>query len=457
MIKSLENQRSFFRSGKTRPLSFRLEQLRILKKVIEKSEDKIYQAIKKDFQKPEIESFFSETSLVIDEIDYAAGRLHKWMKPRGVHTPLLHFPGRSFIIPEPYGLSLIIGPWNYPFQLTMAPVIGAMAAGNCVLIKPSSVTIHTSQLMADLIAENFDPAYLDVIQISGARSQKLLLQKFDFIFYTGSAPVGRIIMEAAAKHLTPVVLELGGKSPCIADADIDIAKTARSIIWGKFFNDGQTCIAPDYILVNRKIKNKLTAEMKKALMKFYGNDPLNSPDLAKIINRQEYERLCRYLREGDIAAGGKRDPSSLRISPTLLDNVKIKGAVMREEIFGPVLPVLQYNKIEEAVDMINSMQKPLAMYLFTRDKKIQRRVLSETSSGGLCINDTLVHFASTSLPFGGVGESGMGKYHGRMSFEAFSHMKSVFRKNFLVEIALRYPPYRKFGKLMRFFIKLVRR
>ena len=440
----VRQQRSFFGAGNTKEVSFRLEQLKRLKQAILDNQTAITEAMKADLNKPFFEAYGFEIG-VLKELDYAIKHIRSWTKPKKVTTPLEQFPSSAAIYPEPLGVVLIISPWNYPFQLMISPLVGAIAAGNCAILKPSELAPHTSSVLANLFQKNFDPAYIAVVEGGVETSQLLLQEKFDHIFFTGGTAVGKIIMAAAAKHLTPVTLELGGKSPCIVDADINLEHTAKRITWGKFINAGQTCIAPDYLLVDKTIKKDLVETIKNCLQEFYGNDPANSPDYARIISKTHFSRLAAFLNDGEIVTGGKTDPESLYISPTVIDNISVDAPAMQEEIFGPILPIIEYNSLSEAIAFVNERPKPLALYLFSKNKDYQQRVLRETSSGGVCINDTVMQVGVPDLPFGGVGASGMGSYHGKASFDTFSHQKSVLKKSFLMDLKWRYAPYE--GKL----------
>ncbi|MEH1814861.1 MAG: aldehyde dehydrogenase [Nostoc sp.] len=440
----IETQRDFFQTGKTKDVNFRIEQLTTLKQAIIEHEQSIVEALKADLHKPEVETYLTEIS-VIKDIDYAIKNIQNWSKPKKAAVSWDFFSYSAKIYPEPLGVVLIIGPWNYPFQLIISPLIGAIAAGNCAIIKPSEIASHTSDVIGKIIAKHFDPAYLAVVEGGVEASQKLLAEKFDHIFFTGGTAVGKIIMAAAAKYLTPVTLELGGKSPCIVDTDINLEHTVRRISWGKFINAGQTCIAPDYLLVNKTIKKDLIDGLEKSLKEFYGDNPVNSPDYARIISQKHFERLVSFLKDGKVVIGGENQPSERYIAPTLIDNVSLEDSVMQEEIFGPILPIIEYTDIAEAIALINSRPKPLALYLFSQDKNLQKRVLQETSSGGVCINDTVMQVGVSSLPFGGVGDSGIGNYHGKASFDTFSHKKSVLQNSFWLDLKWRYAPYQ--GKL----------
>ncbi|AFY35186.1 aldehyde dehydrogenase [Calothrix sp. PCC 7507] len=440
----IRKQREFFQTGKTKDVYFRIGQLKILKQAIIEHEQAITQTLKADLNKPEFETYAAEI-LVTKEIDYAIKHIQTWTKPQKAPVPLNFFPYSAKIYPEPLGVVLIIGAWNYPFQLTISPLVGAIAAGNCAIIKPSELAPHTSNLLAEIIPKYFDSRYIAVVEGGVETSQKLLAEKFDHIFFTGSTTVGKIVMTAAAKNLTPVTLELGGKSPCIVDTEINLEHTVKRIVWGKFINAGQSCIAPDYLLVDKKIKNNLVDILRKTLKEFYGDNPANSPDYARIINHKHFGRLVHFLKDGEIIIGGKTNSEELYIAPTIINNVSWTDPIMQEEIFGPILPIIEYSDITEAIALINSRPKPLALYLFSQNKNLQKRVLQETTSGGVCLNDTMIQFSVSSLPFGGVGDSGIGSYHGKASFDTFSHYKSVLQNSFLLDLNWRYAPYK--GKL----------
>lgn len=436
----IQHQREFFQTGKTKEINFRIEQLQKLKQAIIEHEQEIIEALQADLHKPVVETYLTEIA-VIKEIDYAIKHIKTWTKPKKAPVSLEFFSYSARIYPEPVGVVLIISPWNYPFQLAISPLVGAIAAGNCAIIKPSEIAPHTSGIVAKIITKYFQPAYIAVVEGGVEASQKLLAEKFDRIFFTGGTAVGKIVMEAAAKHLTPVTLELGGKSPCIVDTDINFEHTGRRITWGKFINAGQTCIAPDYLLVDKKIKKNLIDSLEKSLKEFYGDNPANSPDYARIISQKHFDRLSKFLEDGEVIIGGETKSSERYIAPTIIDNVSLEDSVMQEEIFGPILPIIEYSDIAEAIALINSKPKPLALYLFSQNKNLQKRVLQETSSGGVCINDTIMHVGVTSLPFGGVGDSGIGNYHGKASFDTFSHHKSVLQNSFWLDLKFRYAPY----------------
>lgn len=451
----LHRQREFFNSGNTLKYKYRIFQLKKLKKLIIDYEKQILDAVKEDLSKPDFENYFSEIQISLMELDFAIKNLKRWMKVEFVKTPFMHQPGYSFTKAESLGVVLIIAPWNYPFQLIISPLIANIAAGNCAILKPSEISENSSNIIAKLINENFDANYIKVIEGDAAVSESLLKLKFDHIFYTGSSAVGKIVMRAAAEHLTPVTLELGGKSPCIVDKNIALKTTARRIVWGKFFNVGQTCIAPDYVLVHKEQKENLIVELKKAIEEFYGGNAEISKDYARIINEKHFNRLKNYLLEGEIVYGGKTNAEAKYIEPTILTNIKADAKVMQDEIFGPILPIMEYSDTEDVIEYINSRPKPLALYIFSKSSDFTKTILSRTSSGGVCINDTLSHITTTSLPFGGVGNSGMGKYHGKAGFNTLSHRKSVMKKSFLIDYSLRYPPYGKLNKFLKSLISWI--
>jgi aldehyde dehydrogenase (NAD+) len=440
----IRKQREFFATGKTKDVEWRIEQLKRLKQAIVAHQEAILNAVKADLGRPDFEAYFEIASIA--DINYAIKHLKSWVKPKKVRAGIEQFPASAQIYPEPLGVVLIIAPWNYPFQLMISPLTGAIAAGNCAVLKPSEIAANTSSVITDIIQKTFDPAYIAVVEGGVETSQALLEEKFDHIFFTGGTAIGKIVMQAAAKHLTPVTLELGGKSPCIVDCDVDLKHTAKRITWGKYLNAGQTCIAPDYLLVDRRIKSELLTEIKKCVEEFYGNDPAQSPDYGRIISHRHFERLEPLLKDGKIVIGGQSKPEEKYIAPTVIDGVSWESPVMQEEIFGPILPVLEYEEIKDAIAQINARPKPLALYIFSKDEQKQQQVLQETSSGGVCINDTVMHVGVTDLPFGGVGDSGIGNYHGKASFDTFSHYKSVLKKGLWFDQNWRYPPYKE-GKL----------
>jgi len=438
----LHEHRSYFATGITKEVSFRLKQLMVLRKAVKDNEDAFSHALKVDLNKPPFEAYGGEIAIVLREIDHAVRHLRCWTKPRRVRTPLALFPSKGFVLREPFGVALIIGPWNFPVQLMLVPLVGAIAAGNCAVLKPSLAASSTSHVIAKIISENFAPAYVSVLEGGAETAQALLAERFDYVFFTGGVASGRLVMAAAAKHLTPVTLELGGKNPCIVDADCDLDVAARRIVFGKFFNAGQSCVAVDYLLVDRRIKQALLSRMIEQIVKFYGKDPSCSPDLCRIVNEHHFDRLMGLLQAGNVVIGGGSDRAARYIAPTIIDGISGSEPIMEDEIFGPLLPVLGYDELTEAIEFVNNRPKPLALYFFSRNMARQEHALSGTSSGGGCINDTLVHFTVAGLPFGGIGDSGMGTYHGKASFDTFTHERSIIRNNFLVDVFLRYPPYK---------------
>ena len=437
---TLEQQRKYFATGATKDADFRIEQLTNLKTAIQKREADIIKALYADLKKPELEGYIELA--VLQDISYALKHLRFWMKPQKVKAPLTQFPASAYIKPDPLGVVLIISPWNYPFSLMISPLVGAIAAGNCAIVKPSEISANTSNILCEIINDTFATEYISAIPGGVETSQDLLAEKLDHIFFTGGTKIGKIVMEAAAKNLTPVTLELGGKSPCIVDRNINLKETAKRITWGKFLNAGQTCIAPDYLLVDSQVKSELIEEIQNCLQEFYGDDPAKTPDFGRIINDKQFDRLTGLLTAGNIITGGQTNREDLYIAPTLITDVSLEDPVMEDEIFGPILPILEYKDLAEAIAIINKYPKPLALYLFTKDKHKQQQVLENTSSGGVCFNDTIMQVGVTQLPFGGVGESGIGAYHGKYSFDTFSHQKSVLKKSFWFDLNWRYAPYK---------------
>jgi aldehyde dehydrogenase (NAD+) len=443
--------RASFDRGRTRPLEYREEQLAGLARMLKEREGEIEAAIHQDLGRPAIEIYASEIALVASELALTRKKLRSWTKPQRVPTSLVAQPGKSRIYHEPLGVVLIIGPWNYPFQLVLAPLVGAIAAGNCAIVKPSEVVPTISALLAARLPEYVDPECVRVIQGGVDETTELLAQRFDHIFYTGNGTVGRIVMEAAAKHLTPVTLELGGKSPCLVDQQTDLDVAARRIVWGKFYNAGQTCVAPDYVLVHQAVHEGFLSRLKETVHNFFGEDPSKSPDYGRIVNERHHRRLMKLLPgSGTVVTGGAADEESRYIAPTILRDVTAGAPVMTDEIFGPILPVLSVKDMEQAIAIVNERPKPLALYLFSSDPLIQESVLERTTSGGVTVNHALLHLTVPSLPFGGVGPSGMGAYHGRASFDTFSHKKSVLVKPTWFDPSFFYPPYTAFkNKLVR--------
>jgi acyl-CoA reductase-like NAD-dependent aldehyde dehydrogenase len=439
---TVQCQRAFFQSGATRPLEFRRTQLRKLQEAMAAQEHVLVAALHADLRKSPHEAYTTEIGLVASELRHALRHLPAWMKPRRRGAPLLAWPAGAFIRPEPYGVALIIGPWNYPLQLLLSPLVGAMAAGNCAVLKPSEFAPHTAAAIRQLISATFPAEYIAIVQGERLAAEALLREKFDTIFFTGSTSVGRAVMGAAARQLTPVTLELGGKCPCIVCADAPIEVTARRIAWGKFMNAGQTCVAPDFVLVERAVRDDLVRALKQAVREFYGEAPQQSPDYGRIINRRHFERLTGYLGSGRVVHGGQQEADDLYLAPTILTDVSPDAPVMQEEIFGPILPVLEFERLEDALARLRNRPIPLALYLFTKSRAIQESVLDGCRSGGVCLNDTVTHMVGKNLPFGGLGESGMGAYHGQASFDCFTHRRSVLRRSLAVDPKLRYPPPR---------------
>jgi acyl-CoA reductase-like NAD-dependent aldehyde dehydrogenase len=436
----LENQRIFFASGKTLDIEFRLEILKKLHNLILQYEPEIKEALWNDFHKPAFEVIATETRFIIKELNLAISKLKRWSTPRKARTPLVHFIAHSRVIPQPYGQVLVLSPWNYPFQLALLPVLGALAAGNCVVMKVSQQVPHSTAVMKKII-DHFPPELIAMLNGDHTVSEQLLNHKFDYIFFTGSCKTGKYVMEKAAVNLTPVSLELGGKNACVIAADARLDFAARRIVWGKFMNAGQTCIAPDYLLVDRKVKEKFLDHIKKEIISSFGTNPEDSPDFARIISSNNVGRLEALLRHGDIVTGGKCDHEGRFVAPTVIKNVKVSDPIMEEEIFGPLLPVIDFEDISEVYAIIDQHPKPLAVYIFSRNKRLIRDFLSRTRSGTAAVNDTVIQIASPYLPYGGVGCSGLGKYHGKKSFETFSNMRSVITKSNLIDFPIRYPPY----------------
>jgi aldehyde dehydrogenase (NAD+) len=437
----VERLRQTFASGRTRDLAWRRSQLEALRNLCLEGEPQLVAALQADFSKPPFDTKIAETRTVAWEIDHALPRLARWMRGRRAGVPWALWPGSARIVPEPLGVALVIAPWNYPVQLLLSPLVGALAAGNCAVLKPSELTSHTSDALASLVPRYLDNDAIVVVTGDAAASTALLAERFDHIFFTGGARVGRVVMEAAAKHLTPVTLELGGKSPCIVAADGDLKIAAERIVWGKFLNAGQTCVAPDYVLVARTRHDALIDALRATIARFFGSDPKTSPDLARIVSETHVERLAGYLDGGRIVVGGEVDRAARYVAPTVLADVRADAPVMREEIFGPILPVIAVADADEAIGFVNAREKPLALYLFTGDANVRDKVIGATSSGGVCINDVVVHLSVPGLPFGGVGASGFGRYHGRAGFETFSNMKGVLSRNLWPEPPLRTPPH----------------
>lgn len=426
-------------------IAFRKQTLVKLLSVIIKHEEAVIQALYDDFKKPAFESVISETNFIISELKDTIKHLKSWAKPKWVFPSMLNFPSTDYIYSEPYGKVLIIAPWNYPFQLALSPLIAAVAAGNQVVLKPSEMASHTASILEIIISETFDSTHVEVFQGGAEVSEKLLEQRWDYIFFTGSVAVGKIVAKAAANHLTPVTLELGGKNPCIVDRTANLSLAAKRIVWGKFFNAGQTCIAPDYILVQKDIKEKFIGCLKVEITKAYGENPELSEDFPRIINDKNWQRLANMIDDTKVVFGGNRNLKNRYISPTIIDAPGFESGIMNEEIFGPLLPVLAYQSEEDLEKVISKYEKPLSLYVFTEDKSFAEKIIRKYSFGGGCINDTVVHFSNKRLPFGGVGHSGIGAYHGKLGFDTFSHQKAVLIKGTWLDIPLRYAPYK--GKL----------
>ncbi len=446
---TIENQRQYFEQGHTKDIPFRINRLKTLEQAIKKNEKKIISALKKDLNKAAYESYMTEVGLILGDIRFMIKNIRRWSRPQKVKTPLIYPFANSYNYPEPYGIALVVSPWNYPFQLAIAPLIGAIAAGNCAVLKPSEYAPHTAGIISEILADIFENRYVTAITGDVETVKALLEQKFDYIFFTGSVPVGKIVMAAASRHLTPVTLELGGKSPCIVDRETNINLAAKRIVSGKFINAGQTCIAPDYLMVHKSVKAALVDGMRKYITQFYGEQPRESGDYSRIINNRHFTRVAAYLDRGTIIVGGEADQKQLYISPTLLDNIGWDDPVMQEEIFGPILPILEYQDLSRVIAAVNARPKPLALYFFSTNKQNQQRILKEISFGGGCINDTLLHFANPHLSFGGVGNSGMGRYHGKASFDTFSHRKSILKNRLSFDLPLRYPPYKNLKYLKK--------
>lgn len=449
----INKQREFFNTVKTKDVKFRLEHLKKLKNSIIANEGEIKKALKEDLNKSESESYMTEIGMTLSELSYDIRHVSGWSKNKRVGTPLAHFPARSFISKEPYGIALILSPWNYPFMLLIEPLIGAISAGNCAVLKPSEFAPNTANVIEKIVKECFEEEYVTVIQGDKDVSQSLIEKKFDYIFYTGGTRVGKIVMQEASKNLVPVTLELGGKSPCIIDEKYSMHLAAKRLLFGKLLNAGQTCIAPDYVLINKNVKDEFINELRKILKEFLGENPIENEDYPKIVNERHFKRLINLIDGENVLIGGKSDEKLLKIEPTILDNPKIDSKVMSEEIFGPILPVITYEKIEDAIEYIKKIEKPLALYMFTNDKKIQNKILNEISFGGGCINDTIIHIANSNMGFGGVGYSGIGNYHGKRSFDTFSHERSITKK-YSLDLPMRYMPYNDFkDKLVKMFLK----
>jgi acyl-CoA reductase-like NAD-dependent aldehyde dehydrogenase len=438
----LAMQRQWFATGKTRPISFRIEQLTKLKSLVLTHQPEIVAALKHDLNKTEMESVATEIFLVIKEIDFIVCHLKEWAKPHRVTSPFpFCWPGKSTIYTEPYGSVLIIAPWNYPFMLVMSPLIGAMCAGNCAIIKPAEMAVHMEAVITRLINNHFPAEYLFAVQGGAPETKQLLQEKFDYIFFTGGTRAGKMVMQAAADHLTPVTLELGGKSPCIVDETANVEYAARRIAWAKWLNAGQVCLAPDYVLVHHACKNAFIDKLQQAIAIFYGDDPAQSNSYCRIINQTHFARINQLMKAGRILFGGETNAADLYIAPTLLDQVSWDDDIMQEEIFGPILPILTYHHIDEVIATLQTRPEPLALYLFANSKPLEQSIIARLPFGGGCINDCILQVANYHFPFGGRGASGMGAYHGKYSFDTFSHRKPIYKKSPAIDFNLTYPPY----------------
>ncbi|MCI9618261.1 MAG: aldehyde dehydrogenase [Eubacterium sp.] len=450
----VKKQRAFFGKKQTFNVNYRIKYLKRLKQVISECEEEICQALKSDLGKSVSESYMCEIGLTLAELSYQIKHVKRWNKPKRHRTDLANFHGKSYSVFEPYGVVLVMAPWNYPFMLTMEPLIGAIAAGNCVVAKPSAYSPATSSIIKKILEKVFDREYVCVVEGGRAENTELLEQKFDYIFFTGGVNVGKLVMEKAAKNLTPVSLELGGKSPCVIDKTANLKLAAKRLAFGKYLNLGQTCVAPDYLLIDKDIKDEFLQIFKSTVQKMYGENPLENQNYGKMINEKHYSRVMGLIDREKVVLGGKGRDNELRIEPTVLDNVTENDAVMQEEIFGPVLPVLTYDELDEAVDFIEKRPHPLALYIFSNDKKVQKLFTEKLAFGGGCINDTVLHLATSQMGFGGVGNSGMGAYHGKKSFQTFTHEKSILRKYNWIDMPMRYQPYRKmYDKMVRIFLR----
>lgn len=449
----VNKQKEYFYKGHTRSVETRKNNLKKLYDGIQRFEDEIFQALKLDLNKSVHESFTTEIGYVLKEISFQMKHISSWSKPKRVRTALTHFGSKGKVAPEPYGVTLIIAPWNYPFQLAIAPLVGALAAGNTVVLKPSELTPNVSKVLTRMLEELCPEELVSVVEGGVEESTALLKEPFDYIFFTGSVGVGKVVMEAAAKKLTPLTLELGGKSPCIVHKDAKIDVTARRIVWGKFLNAGQTCVAPDYMYVHSSVKEQLIEALRHEIAEQYGKDALQNDNYVRIVSERHFERLCTFLQDGKPVIGGNYTKETLHIEPTVLTNVTWQSAVMEDEIFGPILPIIEYDKIEEVIETIQHHPKPLALYVFSEDRKVQEKVTSNISYGGGCINDVVYHLATPYLPFGGVGSSGLGSYHGEQSFRTFSHYKSILSQSTAFDMKIRYSSTKSALKFIRKLLK----
>lgn len=452
--KLIRKQREYYDTGITRSYRFRRKALEKLEQTIIQLQPEIERALKKDLNKSSFESYMAEIGMTLSELRYVKRHLKSWMREKRVPTPAAQFYGKSFIVSESYGVVLVMSPWNYPFMLCIEPLIGVLAAGNCCVVKPSNYSTEVSSVIRKIIRRVFPEKYVAVVEGGREENSRLLEQKFDYIFFTGGVTVGKLVLEKAAVHLTPVTLELGGKSPCIVEKTANLKLAAKRLVFGKFLNAGQTCVAPDYVLVQREVKEEFLRYLVFWIEKMYGKGLEQKEFYPKIINEKHFKRLCSLIEQEEIIVGGTMDENTLQIAPTVLDHVKKDAPVMQEEIFGPVLPVLEFASLKEAEQFVRERSKPLALYLFTTDKRVEKRIIKNISYGGGCINDTIIHLATSRLGFGGVGGSGMGSYHGEESFRTFSHQKSIVKKANWIDIPLRYVPYTSKGeKMLRLFYR----
>ncbi len=450
----VENQRAYFSTGETLLVKNRINALKKLKNALESNNERFAEALKKDLGKSEFEAYMCEMGMALSEISFMLKHIRSYAKNKKVRTPLAQFASKSYQKPSPYGVTLIMSPWNYPLLLTIGPLANAIAAGNTAVVKPSAYSPATCALLEEILSQIYPSEFVTVISGGREENNYLLDQKFDYIFFTGSKSVGQLVLEKAAKHLTPVTLELGGKSPCIIDKSANLKLAAKRIVFGKYLNCGQTCVAPDYILCHESVKEKFVAYVKEEIEKQYGTAPLSNPDYGKIINQKHFDRVSALIDSSKIAHGGNNNRDTLQIEPTVLDNITWKDAVMQEEIFGPIMPILTYNDIGEVVCTIVAHDKPLALYIFTQDKKTSDQIINSCSFGGGCINDVIIHLATSNMGFGGVGESGMGSYHGKAGFDTFTHYKSMVDKKNWIDLPMRYQPYKPFyRKLLNIFLK----
>ena len=451
--KLVEKQKEFFNTRKTFDVDYRISMLKKFRQTVLNHEEDINRALKKDLGKSETETYMCEIGLTLSELSYQIKHIKKWSKNKPRRTGLANFHAKSFTVQEPYGSVLIMSPWNYPFMLCLEPMVGAIAAGNCCILKPSAYSSATSAVIKKIVREVFPEEYVAVVEGGRAENTELLNQRFDYIFFTGGVTVGKLVMEKASVNLTPVTLELGGKSPCIIDDTCDLKLAAKRLVFGKYLNCGQTCVAPDYVLIDKKVKAEFIKQVKIQITKMFGENPLKNPDYGKIINQKHFERIRGLIDNDKVVYGGKVNRETLQIEPTIMDHVTENDAIMQEEIFGPIMPFITYDNLDEAERFIKDREKPLALYVFTKRKDVENRFLKYVSFGGGCVNDTIMHLATSSMGFGGVGNSGMGSYHGKKSFETFSHEKSVLKKYGWIDMPMRYQPYRKMHlKLIRMFL-----